>query len=63
MDTKKFAEKMQMSEKHISRLINGKVMLTYETANKLEQVLGIPAKFWNRLEAAYQEDLLRHTKP
>lgn len=52
-----------MSEKHISRLINGKVMLTYETANKLEQVLGIPAKFWNRLEAAYQEDLLRHTKP
>ena len=56
---KLFAAKMQMSEKHISRLINGKVMLTYETANKLEQVLGIPAKFWNGLEAAYQEDLLK----
>ena len=54
-----FAVKMKMSEKHISRLINGKVMLTYETANKLEQVLGLPAKFWNGLEAAYQEDLIR----
>ena len=54
-----FATKMHMSEKHISRLINGKVMLTYETANKLEQVLGILAKFWNGLEAAYQEDLIK----
>ena len=46
MSQKEFAVRMDMSEKHISRLINGDVQLTPETAVRLEMVLGVPAKFW-----------------
>ena len=59
MPQKELAARMGMSEKHISNLINGKVGLTQETALKLEGVLGIPARFWNQLEAFYQEEVLR----
>lgn len=48
-----------MSEKHISKLINGDVQLTSETAVRLEMVLGIPAKFWNNLEATYREKVIK----
>ena len=50
---------MDMSEKHISRLINGEVKLTPETAVRLEMVLGVPAKFWNNLEAIYREKIAK----
>mgnify|MGYP005755389833 CR=1 FL=1 len=56
---KEFAMRMEMSEKHISKLINGEVLLTTEMALKLEMVLGIPAKFWLNLEAIYREKLVR----
>ena len=55
MTQKEFAVRMGMSEKHISRMINGEVHLTPEAAYRLEAVLGIPASFWNNLEARYQE--------
>ena len=56
---KEFAVRMGFSEKHISRLINGDVLLTHEVAIKLERVLGIPASFWNNLEALYQDSKIR----
>ena len=59
MSQKEFATRMDMSEKHISRLINGEVQLTSEMAVRLEVVLGISAKFWNRLEAMYREELVK----
>ena len=59
MSQKEFAARMDMSEKHISRLINGEVLLTHEMAIRLETVLGVPAKFWNNLEAIYREKLLK----
>ncbi len=59
MHQNEFAERMGMSTKHISQLINGKVPLTHQTSLKLENVLGMPARFWNNLEALYQEDLAR----
>ena len=59
MTQKEFAARMDMSEKHISRLINGEVILTPETAVKLEMVLGIPAEFWSNLEAIYREKLVK----
>ena len=57
MSQKEFALRMSMSEKHVSNLLNGKVSLTNEVANRLERVLGVPARFWNRLETLYREDL------
>ena len=59
MSQKEFAARMDMSEKHISKLINGEVKLTPEVAVRLEMVLGVPAKFWNNLEAVYREKLLK----
>ena len=59
MSQKEFAARMDMSEKHISKLINGDVQLTPETAVKLELVLGVPAKFWNNLEAIYREKIIK----
>lgn len=59
MSQKEFAARMDMSEKHISKLINGEVQLTAEMAVRLEIVLGVPAKFWNNLEAVYREKLIK----
>lgn len=56
---KEFALRMGMSEKHMSKLINGEVQLTPDVAVRLEMVLGVPAKFWNKLEATYREKLIK----
>ncbi|MGI6509782.1 MAG: HigA family addiction module antitoxin [Erysipelotrichaceae bacterium] len=57
MTQKEFASRMDMSEKHISRLINGEVQLTSDMAMRLEMVLGVPARFWSNLESIYREKL------
>jgi HTH-type transcriptional regulator / antitoxin HigA len=59
MSQKEFAKRMDMSEKHISRLINGEVQLTSNVAMLLEMVLGVPAQFWSRLESVYREKLAK----
>ena len=57
MSQKEFADRMGMSQKHISHLINGEVQLTPDMALRLEMVLGVPTQFWNNLEAVYREKL------
>ena len=59
MSQKEFAERMDLSEKHISRLINGEVQLTADVALRLEMVLGVPAQFWSKLESIYRDKLVR----
>lgn len=59
MTQKEFAVRMDMSEKHISKLINGEVQLTHDVALRLETVLGVPAHYWNGLEALYREKIER----
>lgn len=59
MRQKEFSLRMDLSEKHVSRLINGQVELTHDVALRLESVLGIPASFWNNLEVIYREKLAR----
>lgn len=54
---KEFAERMGLSEKHVSKLINGDTPLTHQIAQRLESVLGAPASFWDNLEAIYRENL------
>ena len=61
MKQKEFARRMDMSEKHISRLINGEVQLTPDVAMRLEMVLGVPAQFWSGLESIYREKLVKAT--
>lgn len=59
MSQKEFATRMGMSEKHISKLINGEVKLTIDVARRLEMVLGIPAQFWCNLESIYREKIAK----
>ena len=59
MSQKEFAARMDMSQKHVSRLVNGEVQLTIDTARKLELVLGVPASFWSKLEAHYRDQLAK----
>lgn len=59
MSQKEFASRIGLSEKHVSRLINGDVQLTAEVAYRLETVLGLPARFWSNLEATYREKLIK----
>lgn len=61
LSQKEFAVRMNMSEKHISKLIHGEVQLTPDVAVRLEMVLGIPARFWNNLEATYREKMIKAT--
>jgi len=48
-----------LTEKTISQIVNGIAGITYETAEKLELALGIPASFWNARERSYREALVR----
>jgi len=62
MSQKDLAAKMFMSQKKISQIIHGKARITYQTAEKLETVLGICTYFWINAEANYRT-ALRKAKP
>ena len=53
------AQRLGYSEKHISQLINGKVPITVDAAQRLERVLGSTMNFWLTLEANYQKHKAR----
>lgn len=53
------ADRMGRPAKVINEIVKGKSAITADTAIQLEQVLGVPAKFWNNLEANYREILAR----
>ncbi len=53
------AQRTGMAEKTISQIINGIAPITFDTAEKLEMVLGIPARFWNDHEQSYREALAK----
>lgn len=53
------ATRADMAEKTVSQIVNGIAPISYETAEKFELVLGVPATFWNRRELTYREYLAR----
>lgn len=52
-----FCSLMNMSKEDVINLLNGDIPLTKSIANKLEIILGPPAKFWNNLESNYQKKI------
>ncbi len=54
MTQKELATRLEMTPKHLSNIVNGNDPITYETALKLETVLGPAAQFWMNLETNYQ---------
>ncbi len=59
MSQSELALRTGMAEKTISQIINGIAPITYETAEKLEMALGVPARFWNKRELTYREAIAR----
>ena len=53
------AKRMGRPLKLVNEIIKGKTTITSETAMQLEQVLGVPARLWNNLEAGYQDTKAR----
>ncbi len=57
---KDLAHRIDVSEKHISNLLNGKTRLTEDMALKLERVMpDVSAGYWLNYEAKYREYLAR----
>ena len=56
---KELAARLGFSEKHVSQLIKGDVTLTFETAMRLERVLGSNCNFWLSRENKYREHKAR----
>lgn len=61
MSKSELAKRTGLTEKHIIAIIKGKgtVIVTPETAIKLERALGMPVEYWLNLEAHYQETRAR----
>lgn len=53
------ARRLGYSEKHVSQLINGRVPITVDAAQRLERVLGSTMDFWLTLEANFQRHKVR----
>lgn len=56
------AQRSGISSKAISNIINSKASITNSIALKLENVLGLPASFWSKLESDYQETKIRNAE-
>jgi HTH-type transcriptional regulator/antitoxin HigA len=59
MSQKELALRIGCSQKHVNKIIKGTASITTDFAIKLEDVLGIHAKFWMNLESNYQETMAR----
>lgn len=54
---KDLATRAGLTEQTIIRILKGEQPITFQTANRLELVTGVPARFWNNLEMQYREQL------
>jgi HTH-type transcriptional regulator/antitoxin HigA len=62
MNQKELAARLDITTKHLSNIINGNAPITYDTALKLESVIGPSAQFWMNLETNYQLNKTRLEK-
>ncbi|MCX6168648.1 MAG: HigA family addiction module antitoxin [Ignavibacteriales bacterium] len=62
MTQKSLCERMGITEKHLSQIINGEASITVETSLLLENALGGSASFWINLEKNFQETKVRIEK-
>lgn len=54
MSQVEFAKRTQLTPKHITQVVKGKVGISPEVALAFERVTSIPARFWTQLDANYQ---------
>ena len=59
MSQAELAKRTDLTVQTINRIIKGDQPITFDTANRLELVTGVPARFWNNLESNFQEQKAR----
>lgn len=59
MSQKDMAMRAGLTVQSLIRIFKGDQPISYETANRLELVTGVPARYWNNLELQFQEQLSR----
>jgi len=59
MTVKVMAEQIELTPTEARRLLEGEIVLTYELADKLEDLTGISHEVWNNWEQTYRDDLIR----
>jgi len=59
MTQKELAIRTGLTEQTLTRIFKGVQPVSYETANRLELVTRVPARFWNNLEAQYREQIAK----
>ena len=59
MTKKDLAVRTGLTEQTLIRIFKGDQPISYETANRLELVTQVPARFWNNLEVQYQEQKVK----
>lgn len=62
MNQEELATRLGITTKHLSNILNANATITYETALKLETVIGPSAQFWMKLETNYQLNKARLEK-
>ena len=55
-----FAQKLGMKASHFSELLHAKRHVSATTALKLEELLGIKAEYWMRVQVYYDLFMARH---
>ena len=56
---KSMAIRLGLTQQSLIRIIKSEQPISYETANRLELVTQVSAKFWNNLEATYREQIAK----
>ena len=59
MSQKELAIRTGLTVQSLIRIFKGEQPISYETANRLELAVGVPASMWNNLEAQYREQLAK----
>ena len=63
MTQKEFAEKLGLSPKTISKLVNGEESISNDLAQKLEKLTNISMKTWLNLQAFYDRKVAEGAVP
>lgn len=62
MTLKQLGSFLELSDEKMSLLMKGKLELTQDIADQLEDALGIPSLFWLNLEGMYRNKLKKISK-
>ena len=63
MTQKEFAEKLGVSPKTVSKLVNGEESISKDIAQKLEKFTNISMKTWLNLQTSYDTKVAEDTVP